>query len=422
MIRIFKPILLICSVVILCINSSKCQEWEATGELPPTYRYEDVFFIDTARGWTASSSGEIYKTEDGGSTWDSVYTSDYYLRSIEFINDSVGFAGSLNGAFLRSADAGESWTEIQDSIPQLIDGICGLAHVGNTVFGVGIWSQPAYLIKSTDEGLTWTYTDMSTYASGLVDCHFINENVGFASGIIDHVGGVILKTTDGGVTWEQVFLSHGGVEYIWKMFFVNDLVAYGSVEAFHATTSIVKTSDGGDTWTQLIVSEKQMNDIQGIGFADELTGWVGPRDYPLLETRDGGETWEQLDVLPNINRFFRIQDRLFASGSQVYQYEDDISGTSNPTHLHAHEILSIHPNPFSDVLQMAIRLDTKTRVRLDLSSIDGRNVIQIHAGTLHSGVHHFTFDGKLIPEPGVYLLILRTNEGFMAKEVVKSDR
>lgn len=420
---VLKKTIFLSFAFFVMLHALQGQQWVNTGDLPGAYRYEDVYFHDPMLGWTVSSSGKIYRTSDGGTNWIKVYDSNYYLRSVEFLSESIGFVGSLDGAFLRTDDGGYTWENIKDSIPGIHTGICGLYHLDNFVYGVGIWSHPAYFIKSADGGTTWTSTDMSEHASGLVDCHFLNENIGYVSGILEPQGGVILRTIDGGNTWEKVFASHGGMEYVWKMFFVNGTIGYASIESFIDLTSIAKTTDGGQTWTQLIVSPTNQ-DIQGIGFINENKGWVGPRDHPMFETNDGGETWEQLTIMPNVNRFFNIDGVLYASGSEVYKYDENISATSDPkAPIIAHEIVSIYPNPFSDHLEINLRIDRETMTRLDLLRSDGGQLISIYAGKLIAGNHQFKLSEKVLKQVGnnIYHVILRTDEGFQVKSVLRKN-
>ena len=418
----FSKFLSIATICICWMQLITAQQWQVTGVLPPASRYDDVYFLNELTGWTVNSAGEIFRTADGGDSWIEQFSSGYYLRSVEFINESIGFAGSLNGVLLRTEDGGENWTEIQDSVHMGLEGICGLSHVGNTVYGVGVWNHPAYFIKSTDQGITWTYTDLSAYASGMVDCHFVNENIGFVAGTIDHVGGVILKTIDGGETWEIVCETLGGIEYIWKMFFVNDLVIYGAVETMNPYTSIVKSVDGGDTWVQLEVSPT-LEDIEGIGFVDEQKGWVGPRNNPLIETLDGGQSWHQTDYMANINRFFKTPNgKLYASGDRVYEYDDTMTGISIPDKsIYSHRILKLQPNPFDNALTITIQIDSKTRAKLDLIAADGRHVISLYAGDLDAGNHTFelpTSEVKLLGNQ-LYKVVLRTNERFLVENLMR---
>ncbi|MGB3079288.1 MAG: YCF48-related protein, partial [Saprospiraceae bacterium] len=375
-------------------------------------------------GWTVNSEGNIFKTIDGGLTWTWLYQNSYYFRSVEFLDAMTGFAGTLDSVLLRTTDGGATWEHIEGQIPHLIQGVCGLSHMGDNVYGVGIWSYPAYFIKSTDRGDTWTYTDLSAYADGLVDCYFLDENIGFVSGLNENLGGVILKTIDGGTTWQMVYNTNDGYEYIWKLDFVNSDVAYGSVESFAGSTTVVKTIDGGDTWEELVVSSIPL-DIQGIGFANELTGWVGPRNNDMWETNDGGLSWIPIGNFSNVNRIFRLQeDLLFASSNYVLKYDNTITGTKNEQEAkYAHDIVAAVPNPFSNQLDITIRIDKETYAKLDILSIDGRYIAPITAQRLTPGTYNFQINIKTASnlKNGIYILLLRTNEGFMTKKVVKAN-
>ncbi len=407
--------------LLLFVSSSLfSQGWNIAGDVPPATRYDDICFVTPTLGWTCNGNGGIYKTTDGGYTWLNVFQDTFYFRTIDFVDQNIGFAGTLDSALLRTFDGGDTWERIEDSIPVPIKGVCGLDHIGSNIYGVGIWSYPGYFIKSTDLGNTWTYTDMSAYATGLVDCHFMDENVGFVSGISNQ-GAVILKTIDGGDSWTLVFTSQTSLEYIWKMHFVNNNLAYGSVESFGNETAIVKTEDGGDTWTEIQVAGIGL-DIQAIGFMDELHGWIGSRYDGLFETNDGGFTWSPVGGFPNVNRIIKINDELlFGSGSIIYKYDNTVTAEETPVPAYyAHEILGITPNPFSHEVNIGIRIDHKTFTKLDLLTMEGKHVTSIFDGRLEPGIHNFKLTDKVTTlQNGVYILLLRTNEGFQTKEVVK---
>lgn len=398
------------------------QNWNPAGPIPFANRYDDIYFINPQIGWTVNSEGFIYKTTDGGQTWQWLYQHAYYFRSIEFLDEMTGFAGTLDSVLLKTTDGGITWEHIEALFPQPLLGVCGMSHIGDHVYGVGIWSYPAYFIKSTDRGVTWTYTDMSSFANGLVDCYFINENLGFVSGINENIGGVILKTTDGGDTWQVVCNTNDGMEYIWKMDFVNNNLAYASVESFANATSIVKTTNGGDSWEELVVSAAPL-DIQGIGFATPEKGWVGPRTSPMWETNDGGYTWEPLSDFPNVNRIFRLNDQLmFASANVIFKYDNTITAAGVITkEKHAHEILAVTPNPFREDLEIKIRIDKATYVKLDILNIDGKFITSIADERFDPGIHNFLLSDKTLGnlKSGVYILLFRTNEGFMTKQIVR---
>ena len=408
-------------IISLCLfGSLSAQNWEQIDVLPFGGRYEDVFFLNTELGWVAASNGSVFRTQDGGNTWEEVLDTGDYLRTIDFLDENTGFVGTLNSNFYRTTDGGENWEAIQDSISGgELSNICGLDHAGDHVFGVGWFAEPAYFIKSTDRGQSWSYMDMSEYASGLVECYFVNQQLGFVSGVSE-IGAVILRTEDGGDSWEEVFNSNDGIEFVWKIDFLNESLAYGSVESFSGACSIVKTVDGGASWTEYLV-DSTYRDLQGIGFLDELTGWVAPRNQPLYTTTDGGQTWSPTDLMPNVNRIFRVAPGLlYAGGSFVYRY-NDLTSTSFPTAGPAvvHKIQSISPNPVVSGAEVELSLANATYVRLDILDSQGRRVRMLHSDELARGSHHIPL-GNLDHLPaGTYLIALRTPEGHISQPFVK---
>ncbi len=114
------------------------------------------------------------------------------------------------------------------------------------------------------------------------------------------------------------------------------------------------TTDGGKSWAKKHVAKDQdpsspplNNDLEGIGFIDELHGWVGGWGFQDLSTpvgglensytEDGGDTWIAQNHLPNpdtkipndpryrINRYRFVKDingavtSGYCSGQQVFK-------------------------------------------------------------------------------------------------------
>lgn len=101
------------------------------------------------------------------------------FRSVAFANENVGWAGSLTEDYVlyETRDGGQTWQDITNRIMGAdIPGICGLWVASeNIIYGVGRYSSPARLIKSTDGGQTWFARDMSSQAEVLVDVFFFDE-------------------------------------------------------------------------------------------------------------------------------------------------------------------------------------------------------------------------------------------------------
>ena len=412
----------------LCISLPSIllsQQWQSL-EILPNGRYDDIYFHNAELGWAVNGNGSIHKTEDGGETWNLMYQDNsLYFRSVEFLDENLGFAGTLDSSFLKTENGGETWSDIKHLIPGTMPGICGLSYFEDNVYGVGFFNFPAYFIKSNDRGETWSFSDLSEFADGLVECHFIDANLGFVAGIKSNSGGVILKTIDGGETWSEVLNTNNGSEYIWKLDFVTDEIAYGSIESFTGgNASIVKSVDGSNTWLELEVTDSYL-DLQGIGFINEDTGWVGPRNQPLYETNDGGLTWEKKDSLfSNINRFFRVSPALmYASGSIVHKYTDESVATKDISYQNNAHSLEISPNPFFDQINITLNIDKRTNLNLDLFTSHGQLVKNIASGKINEGIYQYSVTLDEIDDLGTrnLYIVLRTNERFISKQIIKAQ-
>jgi len=432
--------------LLLAANLISRGQWVAQ-DIPTSTRYDDVFFLNDTLGWAAAGPAKfIYKTTNGGKTWEKKFTSEHYLRSIEFANKNLGFAGSLLGALYKTEDGGESWEDIAGDIPfsieyqdeTLVDipGICGLsAPTSSVIYGCGIWSGgPAYVIKSTNGGASWTTTDMTPWATQLVDILFLNENEGFVTGMANPTtdGGIILYTDDGGANWEVVHKTMTNKDYIWKIQTPDSLHYFGSIEALQTTNDVrfVKSVDGGQNWNTKTVQENKWNYIQMIGFKDALHGWTGGtanssgRETALFETTNGGETWEKIETkgTSTFNRFFMVNDTtIFLSGRKIYQYDPDAE--INPSvplatsQEYTHK-LSIAPNPASEQLIITVALANQTRTVLEVLDQQGIDHARLHKGILASGEHQFILDIADWPG-GLYVIALQTNEGYYYQKLIK---
>lgn len=411
-------------VALLAIGSwtaaATFSQWTVTSAPNNGVRKDDICFIGPDTGWVAGgANGYVLRTYDGGETWQQVYSGPDHLRSIEFATKEVGFAGSVSGTFLRTLDGGDNWEDITDSIPGA-SSICGLCAASpDTIFGCGVWFQPAYVIRSTDGGMNWQKTNLNSMASALIDVLFLNADTGFASGKAQppSLGGVILATTDGGETWSVRHLTGHHDDYIWKLQTPDSVHIYGSVEAVVGTgTRIVRSSDAGATWTTQAITPA-VPYMQVMGFIDTLHGWVGGNQV-LLETFDGGDTWSTLPLDAGYDRFHRISaTEAFMCGNGVYKYGGVAMGMpgSVPAQL---EWLSLWPDPVITSATLTAHIHARTRAELILCTAQGLVVSSLYMGELPPGERTFPVELGGLPAGG-YHAVMRTNQGQSTLPFVK---
>lgn len=226
-------------------------------------------------------SQDIFRTTDGGTTWNQVPNfplgGSWYFQ--DYVSSTTGFLGS-NGALVRTTDAGATW-ELRSFYPDcpimtgiaFLDATNGFASgsrpspspesgIFRTTDGGLTWMialsgaagdvvalSPSILLaptsagisRSTDAGSTWT-TINTTVSTDLADMEKVTANI--VVGVSSH--GDIWRTTDGGFNWNQVWVGEGDLPADWSAKFSNSSVGVVAGERF-----AYMTQDGGQTWERL---------------------------------------------------------------------------------------------------------------------------------------------------------------------------
>ena len=110
-----------------------------------------------------------------------------------------------------------------------------LAAVGNGAYIL----NNGFIAHSADGGATWTRFDLPGCFT-VRDAAFANDSLGLVVGD----AGLVLKTTDGGVTWKQKPTNFTSVD-IRFVTFASPTIAYASGNF----GLVLKSVDAGETWT-----------------------------------------------------------------------------------------------------------------------------------------------------------------------------
>jgi photosystem II stability/assembly factor-like uncharacterized protein len=413
---------LLTALFLLASSFALAQTGWTTLNIPDATRYDDIFFLNKNVAWTAGGwNFKVHKTIDGGITWtEAGLINNKYLRSIEFMDENIGLCGSLNGSLYRTTDGGDTWMDVAPNITPQPAGICGLAKAdANTIYGVGIWSEPAFVIKSVDKGLTWTYTDMSDYANSLIDVFFFDADHGFVTGSkSDEEGGIVLYTADGGQTWEEKIRTNGITDRIWKIQTPDSINFYGAVEALADAnpTRIIHSKDKGQTWEIITVINRYYY-TQTVGFITEKHGWTGG-NQDLFETRDGGKTWKKVTLGSTYNRFTKVdEETAYMTGRKVYKFTRTITGTPDNEPYDPVHTLEVSPNPTTGTATVHVTFGNPTFAELYLYSSTGKILQKVFNGSC-AGEKTFSVDVSHLPAQEI-LVILKTNEGRESKKLLK---
>lgn len=428
--------LLTATIILLATAMVSHAQWSTIPGAPvPSSRINDIFFVDEQRGWIASGAGVIYRTENGGVTWQLQFQkSGTHFRSIGFADEQRGWAGCLGigdpnnpssvdtTLIYSTTNGGATWQpepSVSGAIPR---GFCGIHVVNDTVvYGVGRVRGPAYFYRTLDGGTTWDVRDLGFHAGGLIDVYFVTVDTGFAVGLTNGnhslSSGIVLRTTDRGETWMPMHTTPRTGEWCWKISFPSRSTGYVSLQRNSLSPIyFLKTTDGGETWTDRLFSQSYYF-VQGLGFANDTLGWVGGNStQPAYMTTDGGDSWVSVPIGRRVNRFrFVSQSVGYAAGETVYRYaSSQTSVHADPSSLQAGPSpRSVgFPNPFnpSTTIRFTVAQElTTVPVTLIVYDALGREVERLVDDELEGGTYERTWNaGTAVSGAYYYRLTIGT--------------
>ncbi|MBW8886338.1 MAG: hypothetical protein JF616_01165 [Fibrobacteres bacterium] len=258
---------------ILTASSASPRTWQSTETLPGL---RDLVIAAAGVAYAVGDEGTIVKSSDSGRTWLRQESgTDSGLKAISMLDKNTGYAVGRQGTLLRTRD-GDHWT----SLPGPAFNWEGVAFPqADTGWVVGWYLRSAevdgVIRKSDDGGLTWQ--DQGPPLSVRIECvRFLNTSTGYAGG----EGGTILKTKNGGASWVT---QKAGSGRITDLYFFNADTGFAVEEA----SAVHGTVNGGATWTSKYKGPAYPTNI---AFADRKIGFAGGYNG-FIKTTDGGETW-----------------------------------------------------------------------------------------------------------------------------------
>ncbi len=249
-----------------------------------------------------ATGGGIWKTEDGGVSWNNV--SDGFVKT-----GSVGaLAVAPSNTNIVYAGMGEACVR------------------GNASYGDGVY-------KSTDAGKTWTNVGLvATRSIARVRVHPKNPDLVYVAALGDPWGPSpdrgVFRSKDGGKTWEKVLFSTnqaGAADLVMDP--TNPDILYASTLDLHRYpwgftsagpgTGLFKSTDGGSHWTNL-------TDRPGLPGGPK--GRIGIAIAPAMPNR----VWALIDAEPGKKGLYRSDD----AGQTWRHLTDDAELTMRPWYYH----------------------------------------------------------------------------------------
>jgi photosystem II stability/assembly factor-like uncharacterized protein len=346
---------------------------------------EEIYAIDaldttTAFVTTSPSASYIFRTTDGGASWDTVFTQPGgFINGIDMVDASVGYAvGDPVGPWtvLKTTDGGATWSRLATEPAQ-----AGSEAGWNNSFQVmdqHIWfgTSNSRVYRSTDGGATWSFA--TTPFTNSFELHFNNVDEGIV------VGNGSARTTNGGATWIPMESPIPGSGNMYGASGSGDRdywVGRGPV--------VYRSTDRGISW---VTSYTGGNAIAHLDF------WTAPSFG--LEPNTRGWT---VGGSGSISAFFGA-----VSGVK------EIDGEGIPT---AYALEQNYPNPFNPSTKITFSVPSSEQVVLKVYDLLGQEVATLVNERMNPGRYEASFDASKLAS-GVYFYRLTAGSFNQVKKML----
>ncbi len=289
-ITFMKKLALIIVVIILSSLSYNLMAQVGWSALNTTYtgNFKDIHFVSNTVGFAVggnNSTGVVYRTNNGGTTWTATTTAGSVafssLESVWFTGTSTGYAAGNNGKIYKTTNGGVAWTLLTSGTST---GLKSIQFPGGTT---GYAAGGTVMLKTINSGSTWTSTALpaipggqNTVAHGVF---FSTVSTGYSYGSYNFFQGWINKTTNGGTTWSMLPYTTAAA--------INDIVfpstsmgyAVGNAGGIYATTN------SGGNWS--MKTSGFTGDLHGVYFVNTIVGFAVGDSGVILKTTNSGLTW-----------------------------------------------------------------------------------------------------------------------------------
>ena len=393
---------------ILFVVRTYAQTWE-TQNSGVTNTLRSVCFVDTLNGWVTTDSSIYLHTTDSGKNWmiEKVNNDNYGIERIQFITKDIGYACGSYGRLFSTRDGGKTWLRYAGVFEIDFQDLFFVNETEGWAVGQRYgdnWGR-GMIVHTSDGGITWQKQFEHETTNQLATKFFKairmkNNFVGWAiaGDYFDNFSPTyVYKTDDGGKNWNELPTPIQRPARMLKIANVDTLWADG-----YGVSPMSTTVDGGISW-DLYYNEYKY--IGAISPRSGNSGWCSFINYNqgstsyLLYTTDRGNSWKkELELSVNIIDIENKGNYMWIAGSKGLIMRKNLLTTSVDKNTNditnVFELYPNYPNPFNNSTTIPFQLSRMSDVNLSIFNHLGQLIRSFTFSSLASGTHLIQWDGK----------------------------
>lgn len=415
--------------------------WAEQARIAQAGSFHAIKLVNRNVAWACADDGVVMRSLDGGRTWTQVNpptTNDLYC--INALSETVAIVGdgpdSGPARLYRTTDGGQTWQVVSAdgsfwNAIHFFDAQNGIAQSDPVSANSGF-----VLVKTTDGGATWLPISQPVPAAsgefGLVNSFQFVGNAGW----FGTNQGRVFRSTNRGDTWSAVSAA-GSSDWLVSVAFASansGVVGGYTLQNRQIANSVLRrTTDGGQTW--LPVSLPGILAYFGGGAAPEVGQlWLsvfGAQGAGIFTSRDGGATWVPHNSPPlteNVAAFSFVvtADSVFglaiSGDGVVLRYAQPARAASVVRELasprpETFALEQNYPNPFNPTTVITYQLPVASTVSLKVYDMLGREVATLFSGRQAPGRYQATFNASGLAS-GMYFYRLQAGDFVQTRKML----